>query len=144
MAKSVNKYIDKSKLKFFNYEGDLNRKTMFFVFPTIIVTPQKLLSWDIRVFSILIAWGPAFIQLNWNKVIRNLNSELYKSTLSDLVNILKHEGMKSTSSKELVDFLNKNPQIVTLLKNSNHNHLYVKTIIASFFNNLSFIQKTEE
>ena len=84
------------------------------------------------------------IQFNIFENIRNNQIQLSKSDVSTLLKLLKENGYQLTltpqSMKMVFDFLNENSYIISLLKNANLQHDYVKDVICSYFAYQEFIE----
>jgi hypothetical protein len=52
----------------------------------------------------------------------------------------KSNGFSITDMQAALEFLNKNIYLVQLIKNSNIDHPYIKTVFLSTFQNLPFIR----
>ena len=68
-----------------------------------------------------------------------MNTTLYKQDVAQLVSILKTEGLFVHDVQAMLDFLNRNPQLIILFKNADLEHYYVKQIIKTLFNNTNFV-----
>ena len=129
--------------KFYNIQKGKKDNHFFFVLPSLIVSPKKFLHWDIMMFSIFLGWGKYYIQFNVFETVKDISTEVLKNNMADLLSILRASELTlSPDPKSMniaLDFLNKNPFLVSILKNGNVNHPYVKSIISSYFQNQSFI-----
>lgn len=146
MKQSRNKPLPFFKGKYYNTQiGSKNNHFVFYL-PSIVRSPKVFLSWDIVMFSIFIGCGKKFIQFNIFENIKNTTTNFTRTELDKLLKILRSEGLDilldkahESNLRELTMFLEKNSYIITLLKNSKEDHPYIKTIVASYFKNQSFI-----
>lgn len=137
MIKTKNKTINKNK--FYNVQKGKNNDDFFFVFPTISISPKKLLHWDMKMFTVFFAWGKYYYQVNVFEIIKNTNTEVFKDTMLNLISFLKTHKLTITDIPTALDYLNKNNYLVQLIKNSDLKHPYIKTLLLSIFQNLSFV-----
>jgi len=137
MNRSKNHYI--SKKRFFFTDSGKKNKQNFFLLPTIFFSLARHLSWDMVAWGIVFAWGSYYYQINFCIITKNLNTTLYKQDVAQLVSILKTEGLFVHDVQAMLDFLNRNPQLIILFKNADLEHYYVKQIIKTLFNNTNFV-----
>lgn len=137
MSKSQNKTI--SKNKFYNVQKGKYNEDYFFILPTITISPKKLLHWDMKMFTIFLAWGKFYYQINVFEIIKNTNTEVFKENMLTLLNFLKSNKMTINDIPSALDYLNKNNYLVQILKNSDLTHPYIKALLLSIFQHLSFI-----
>lgn len=140
MSKSKNKSL--SKNKFYNIQKGKYSEDYFFILPTIGLSPKKLLHWDMKMFTIFLAWGRYYLQINIFEIIKNTNTEVFKENMVTLLNFLKSNKLTINDIPSALDYLNKNNYLVQLLKNSDLKHPYIKTLLLSIFQNLSFVSPT--
>jgi hypothetical protein len=136
MIKSKNKTLNKNK--FYNIQKG-KYLDFLFILPTISISPKKLLHWDMKMYSIFLAWGRFYYQINIFEIIKNSNTEVFKENMVTLLNFLKSNKLTINDIPGALDYLNKNNYIVQLLKNSDLSHPYIKSLLVSIFQNLSFI-----
>jgi len=139
MIKSKNKNLNKNK--FYNIQKGKYTDDFLFILPTISVSPKKLLHWDMKMYSIFFAWGRFYYQINIFEIIKNSNTEVFKENMVSLLNFLKANKLTITDIPAALDYLNKNNYIVQLIKNSDltNPHPYIKSLLISIFQNLTFI-----
>lgn len=137
MSKTKNKSVNKNK--FYNVQKGKHADDFFFVLPTISISPKKLLHWDMKMFTVFFAWGRFYYQINVFEIIKNTNTEVFKDNMVTLLNFLKANKLTITDIPTALDYLNKNNYLVQLLKNSDLKHPYVKALLLSIFQNLSFV-----
>jgi hypothetical protein len=142
MKKSENKNFGKNK--FYNIYKGKKENGYFFWFPSISTSPKKMLNWDISVFSIFLAWGKYFFQINMCEIIKDTSSEVFRDNMVSLISILKSYNLKIDDVSRALEYLNKNQFIVLLLKNSQTSHPYVKQVIHSYIYNQPFISTLNE
>lgn len=137
MSKSKNKIINKNK--FYNVIKGKHPEDFFFFLPTISMSPKKLLHWDMKMFTIFLAWGRFYYQINVFEIIKNTNTEVFKENMVTLISFLKANKLTITDIPSALDYLNKNNYLVQLLKNSDLKHPYIKALVLNVFQNLSFV-----
>lgn len=139
MIKSKNKNLNKNK--FYNIQKGKYTDDFLFILPTISVSPKKLLHWDMKMYSIFFAWGRFYYQINIFEIIKNSNTEVFKENMVGLLNFLKANKLTITDIPAALDYLNKNNYIVQIIKNSDlsHPHPYIKSLLISIFQNLTFV-----
>jgi hypothetical protein len=137
MNKSKNKIINKNK--FFNIQKGKFNEDFFFILPTISFSPKKFLNWDMKMFSVFLAWGRYYYQINIFEIIKNTNTQLFKENMVTLLNFLKTNKLTINDIPAALDYLNKNNYLIQLIKNSNLEHPYIKALILNIFQNLPFI-----
>lgn len=139
MKKTTNKPMPNGSKKFYNVYKGKNDSKYFFVLPCIGISPTKNLHWDMKVQSIFFAWGKWFIQFNIYEVVSDTSLELTKEHYESLKRALKFSNMSINDLQGAMNFIKNNTYIVQILRNSNIEHPYVKKILASYFQNQSFI-----
>ena len=137
MIKTKNK--DLNKNKFYNIQKGKQADDFFFILPTISISPKRLLHWDMKMFTIFIAWGKYYYQINVFEIIKNSNTEVFKDNMVVLLNFLKTNKLTINDIPTALDYLNKNNYLVQLIKNSDLKHPYVKALMLSIFQNVSFV-----
>ena len=135
--KSPNKYLGSNT--FINYEVANKSYHHLFLFPTVIITPRRSISWEISAFSLILAWFGFFIQFNICRITKTSNKEIYKKNVQSLVNLLAEEGIRVNDANKLLDYLTQYPQIVLILKNANLQHNYIKKTLRAMFVNSDFV-----
>lgn len=126
--------------KFYNIEKGNKDSGFFFFLPTIMLSPKKLLDWEILTFSIFISWGHFYLQINIFEIIRDTNTEVFKENMIKLMGFLKNNDLAIHDMPATLEFLKKNPYIVSLIKNSNLDHPYIQAIFLSNFQNVPFLK----
>ena len=137
MIKTKNK--DLNQNKFYNIQKGKQADDFFFILPTISISPKRLLHWDMKMFTIFIAWGKYYYQINVFEIIKNSNTEVFKDNMVVLLNFLKANKLTINDIPTALDYLNKNNYLVQLIKNSDLKHPYVKALMLSIFQNVSFV-----
>lgn len=137
MIKTKNKNLNKNK--FYNIQKGKSTDDFFFVLPTISISPKKLLHWDMKMHSIFFAWGRFYYQINIFEIIKNSSTEVFKENMVTLLNFLKSNKLTINDIPAALDYLNKNNYIVQVIKNSDLSHPYIKTLLVSIFQNLTFV-----
>lgn len=142
MIKSPNKPLGKNK--YYNFQKGKKEHDFFFLFPSVLISPKKFLNWDTIMFSIFLGWGKYYIQYNVFEIIKNNSAEVQKTDMVALLNVLKSENLHLSNENDnavsnVLDYLNKNKFLICLLKNSNLQHPYIKSVIVSYFKNQPFI-----
>lgn len=138
MKKSKNHSLGKTK--FFNFYRGKQENNFFFILPTIIVSPKRILNWDMVLSSIFLSWGRSYIQFNICEVVKDTSTEVHKEHIANLMAILKTGNLSITDLPPVLEYINKNPHIINILKNANLNHPYVRTVLIGYFNNLPFVR----
>lgn len=128
-----------SKTRFYNTYRGSKDTGYFFYMPTIAKSPKKILNWDTCVFSIFFMFGKHYIQFNIYERIKDSNLEVVKENMVALLSIMKSAGLKITDISMALEFLNNNPYLVLILKNSNVTHPYVKNIVVAAVQNQPFV-----
>lgn len=138
MEISANKSLGKNK--FYNVQKGKSGNKFRFILPTIMVSDKKILSWDLKMYSIFFSWLKFYYQINIFESFRDNNLEVYKENMEALLNILKSFGYSISDMHLALEFLNKNHYIVKLIKNSNLNHSYIRNIIFSYVQHQPWIK----
>lgn len=128
------------KNKFFNIAKGKKENKFFFFLPSIVISPKHFLYWDTVMFSVFFVWGSYFIQFNICEIVKNTSTEVFKETMSSLVNLLKLSNLEIKDGNAALNFLNKNPYVTQVLKNANLEHSYVKIILTGVFQTQAFIK----
>ena len=139
MSKTKTKTIGKNK--FYNVQKGKYEDDFFFILPTISISPKRLLNWETRIFTVFLAWGRYYYQINKFEIIRNTNTDVFKDNMVTLLGFLKSNKL-TIGAEDIpvaLDYLNKNNYLVQLLKNSDLQHPYIKALLLSIFSNLSFV-----
>ena len=89
--------------------------------------------------SIFFAWGRFYYQINIFEIIKNSSTEVFKENMVTLLNFLKSNKLTINDIPAALDYLNKNNYIVQVIKNSDLSHPYIKTLLVSIFQNLTFV-----
>lgn len=146
MKQSINKPLPFFKGKYYNTQVGEKQNHFVFYLPSIVKSPKVFLNWDIMMFSIFIGIGRKFIQFNIFENIKNTSTNFSRPDLDKLLNILRSENLDiildknhESNLRDLTLFLEKNSYILVLLKNAKEDHPYIRTIIASYFKDQSFI-----
>lgn len=126
-TKTENKYT--SKNKYYNIIKGKKENKFIFLLPTIIRSPKTFISWDTMMSSLFIGIGKYFWQYNFCEIIKDTNTEVYQETLKSLMQMLKVNQFDVKDLNQLMGFLHKNRYLVTLIKNANLDHPYIKNII---------------
>ena len=84
MTTTKNKNVNKNK--FYNVQKGKYNNDFFFILPTISISPNKLLHWDMKMFTIFFAWGKYYYQVNVFEIIKNTNTEVFKDNMVSLLN----------------------------------------------------------
>lgn len=146
MKQSRNKPLPFFKGKYYNTQIGEKKNHFVFYLPSIIKSPKVFLSWDIMMFSVFLGFGRKFIQFNIFETIKNTSNNFSRQDLEKLLKILRSENLDIVLDKahehnlrDLTLFLEKNSYILILLKNANEEHPYIRTILASYFKDQSFV-----
>ena len=140
MNRSKNYHLSKSRF-FFTDSGKKNKQN-YFLFPTLFFSRARHLSWDMVAWGIVFAWGSYYYQVNFCRITKNLNTTVYKQDVAQLMTTLKGEGLFVTDVQGLLDFLNRNSQLIILFKNADLDHYYIKQIMKNLFSNTDFVSYT--
>lgn len=138
MKKSANKPFGKNK--FFNIYKGKKENSYFFILPCVSISPKKNLHWDMTIFSIFLAWGNYFIQFNICEIVKDTNTEVYKENMVGLIKVLKTANLMISDMQAALEFLQKNPYLVNIIKNANLEHPYVKNLLISQIQQQNFIK----
>lgn len=138
MTTTKNKTLNKNK--FYNVQKGKYKNDFFFILPTISISPNKLLHWDMKMFTIFFAWGKYYYQVNVFEIIKNTNTEIFKDNIVTLLGFLKSNKLIINDIPTALDYLNKNNYLVQLIKNSDLKHPYIKALLLNIFQNLSFVE----
>lgn len=141
MRQSENKSLGKKK--HYNIQRGKKDNHFFFVFPGIVISPKKFLHWDIMMFSIFLGWGRYFIQFNIFETVKDTSTAIMKPDMINLLGFLRSKGLTFLTDPKntnmVLEYLNKNPYLITLIKNSNLHHPYISHVILSHFEHQPFI-----
>ena len=129
------------KNKFYNFYINKKENEYFFIFPVVGFSNSKNISWDIKMSSFFIAWGRLFIQLNLFEVVKDSNLDVSSNIVAQLEKVLITMKLKITDKEMMLEFLGKNAHLVTILKNANLNHHYVKSLLGQYLQGQSFIEE---
>lgn len=135
----MNKPVPLANKKFYNTYKGKNENKYFFVLPCITISPKKNLNWDMTMKSYFFAWGYKFIQFNVCEIVSDTSQELTKEYFELLKKSLKDSGLIISDMQAALSFIKNNIYIVSILRNSNISHPYVKKILVSYFQNQSFV-----
>jgi hypothetical protein len=91
--------------------------------------------------SFFIAWGRSFIQLNLFEVVKDSNLDVSSNIISQLEKVLITMKLKIIDKEMMLEFLGKNAHLVTILKNANLNHNYVKSLLGQYLQGQAFIEE---
>ncbi len=91
--------------------------------------------------SFFIAWGRSFIQLNLFEVVKDSNLDVSSNIVAQLEKVLITMKLKITDKEMMLEFLGRNAHLVTILKNANLNHHYVKSLLGQYLQGQSFIEE---
>lgn len=141
MIQSSNKSLGKNK--YYNTQKGKKDNHFFFILPSILISPKKFLNWDTIMFSIFLGWGRYYIQYNIFETVKNTSTEVLKSDMVSLLNVLKTDNLfiinDTNSMNNVILHLQKNPYLINILKNANLSHPYSQKIINSYFKDLPFV-----
>ena len=129
------------KNKFYNFYINKKENEYFFIFPVVGFSNSKNISWDIKMSSFFIAWGRSFIQLNLFEVVKDSNLDVSSNIVAQLEKVLITMKLKITDKEMMLEFLGRNAHLVTILKNANLNHHYVKSLLGQYLQGQSFIEE---
>jgi len=130
------------KRKFFNFSKGRN-KDHFFLFPSLIFTHEKRISWDLVKGSVTLAFLVWYFQINIFNIVQNSSKEIFKQDVASIIKILKDSKYAIKDMNLLIKFLQDNIYLVQLVKNINIEHPYVKKVILYYFKNCDFIIQEE-
>ena len=134
MRQSKNKALGKNK--YYNIQKGKKENGLFFLFPSVVISPKKMSHWHIRMFSIFFGIGKYYLQYNIFETVKDINTQVRKEDMMSLLQVLKTEGLgfsqDENSVKRALVFLSQNPYLVTILKNANLKHDYIRKIIINF------------
>ncbi len=119
--------------KTFYYVERKTDKKHFFVLPSIIVKEKTIYNHELEVKSVLIGFLSFVWQINFCEVIKDVSLDIKQSDLVKIAQLLNAAGLKVESKNEFINFLNKNPNLLILLKNANPKHQYVITTVNLIF-----------
>ncbi len=141
MTTSKNRFLSKNKY----YNINKGVQDYLFLLPSISLSSKRNFQWDMTVFSIFIAWGKFFIQINIYEIIKDIDSKMTKENMQKLIGVLKSAQLTINPDpeemKKAIEFINKNPYIMQIIKNGNLSHHYVRTILVQNFYHQSFIKR---
>lgn len=143
MRQSKNKPLGKNK--YYNIQKGKKENGLFFLLPSIVISPKKMSHWHISMSSIFFGIGKYYLQYNIFETVKDINTQVRKEDMVNLLQVLKTENFGFTqdenSVKRALLFLSQNPSLVTLLKNANLKHDYNKKIIIDFVKDSDFVMK---
>lgn len=111
---------------------------IFCLLPTIIFSKSKLISWDVKGFSIFFGWLKFSFQINVCKEILSLNPKITEELMAKIAKFAKREQIKIKKSAQIVEFLNKQPNLILLLNNTDLSHPYIEKVFKSILQQADF------
>lgn len=127
-----------NKKKFLNYSKGSTKTNIFFL-PTLIFTRNQKISWDLMKSSWSLSFIKYYVQVNLFTIIKDSNKEIFKHDVAAIIKILKENRLVVKDINLLLQFLQANLFLITLIKNLNTEHPYCKKVILHYFKNCEFL-----
>lgn len=142
MALSKNYYPNpKNPKKFINIEYGKRIFHNYYLIPTIVVSSKRRVSWDIEGYFVVFTFLNFYLQFNINQIVKDTSLEIFRKDMEKLIVTLKACSFEITNLNMLIDYLNENPFLITLIKNSNPLHTYHIEVVKHFLQNQVFVKQ---
>lgn len=117
------------------------KNNCFFFTPSIVLTNNKQSSWISETRYITIGFLKYFYQVGITKINKKIDYSVNQHLIESIGFILSKHNYYISNPNELQTYLEKNKNIILLLRNCNPNNLYLQISFLNIIRFQSFIRK---